>query len=514
MSAAAARYIAVLAAVLLATAGLAAAFGYVSVDSWYYMLLAQSLRDGHPLQLHGQYMAVYPLGYPALLALTAPLARPEVMMITAKLVNIALLGADVWLIWRASGQLAMATLIAVNPVTLGVAMYSWSENLELFAICAAICLIARLAEGADRTRLALLAGALIAGVFSRYFFSPFAFLLFVATWLVYGRRVAWRVFPAFCAAGAVYLAYQGVNWAVTGYATGMPRHAAPEAPLLLIRQFLTAFGWSGLKLAIAAALLCGLARCARRRGDEDRRAATLVLMAGLAFLALAFALRLRTYFDPFNTRTLGYGVVLLAAGLAGRYAAPRKAWPVAALVACGLFSVLFADDFAIPQDLHDLVTDPGDYSFPAASLAALRGPAPPADVIVSFQLPVTGLDDADVDNVPEVWYGPDVQTLAPLGAPDNPPEHVPAFLKRLAALHPKACAVDFTAFATAADFDAWLDARYLVDRRWSFHDFRYHKVKIDTLAPDMRASLRRAFVPGRYVACARAFQTGASAGQN
>ena len=118
------------------------------------------------------------------------------------------------------------------------------------------------------------------------FFSPFAFLLFVATWLVYGRRVAWRVFPAFCAAGAVYLAYQGVNWAVTGYATGMPRHAAPEAPLLLIRQFLTAFGWSGLKLAIAAALLCGLARCARRREDEDRRAATLVLMAGLAFLAL------------------------------------------------------------------------------------------------------------------------------------------------------------------------------------------------------------------------------------
>jgi hypothetical protein len=501
-------YLAVLAGLLCLTAGLAIAFGYISVDSWYYMLLAQGLRDGHPLQLHGQYMAVYPLGYPALLALTAPLARPEVMMITAKLVNIALLGADAWLIWRASGHVLMATLVAINPVSLVIAMYSWSENLELFAICASLYLIVRLAEAPDRLRLVLLAGALIAGVFSRYFFSPFTFLLFLAVWLVYDRRLALRVLPAFCAAGLVYLAYQGINWAVTGYATGMPRHAAPEAPLLLIRQFLTAVGWNGLKIAIAAALLAGIARLG---GDRDaapeREAASLVLGAGAAFLLLAFALRMRTYFDPFNTRTLGYGLVLIAAGLVGRLTPPHaRRLPVAALIACGLFSVVFADDFAIPQDLHDLVTDPEDYSFPAASLAQLRGhPPADADLIVSFQLPVTGLDATNVDNVPEVFYGPDTDTLAPLGAPDNPPEHVAAFTARLADMDDQACYVDFTPYASAADFAAYLNAQYLIDRRWSFRDWRFHKVKTDVLAPDMRARLRQGFVAGRYVPCAQVF---------
>ncbi|HWU49565.1 MAG TPA: hypothetical protein VN042_06790 [Asticcacaulis sp.] len=499
-------YIGSIAVLLLLTAGLAIAFGYISVDSWYYMLLAQGLRDGHPLQLHGQYMAVYPLGYPTLLALTAPLARPEVMMITAKLVNIALLGADAWLIWRASGHRLMASLIAINPVSLVIAMYTWSENLELFAICASLYLIVRLAQGPSRTRLVLLAGALIVGVFSRYFFSPFAFLIFLAVWFVYGRRVAWRVFPAFCAAGAISLAYQGINWAVTGYATGMPRHPAPEAPLLLIRQFLTAIGWNGVKVAIAAVLLAGIARWGwRRERGAPPRAADLIALAGLAFLALAFILRMRTYFDPFNTRTLGYGLVLLAAGLMGRAVPSGKGWPVAAVIACGLFSVIFADDFAIVQDLHDLIEDPGDYGFPAASLASLRGPPSGADVIVSLQLPVTGLDATNVDNVPEVWYGPDVQTIAPLGAPDNSPEGVAAFEKRLAKLHPRACRVDFTPFSAPSDFDAWLNARYLIDRRWSFRDLRFHKVKIDALSPDVRAVLQRGFVAGRLRPCAQVF---------
>jgi len=522
-----ATYVAVLAVFLCLTAGLAMAFGYISVDSWYYMLLAQSLRAGHPLQLHYAYLAVYPLGYPALLALTAPLARPEVMMITAKLVNVALLAADVLLIWRASKHLLMATLIALNPVSLMIAMYSWSENLELFAICAALYLIVRLSEGPDRGRLVLLGLALIVGVFSRYFFSPFAFLLFIAGLAVYGRKLAWRVFPAFCAAGAVYIAYQAINYALTGYPTGMPRNPAPEAPLLLVREFLTALGWNGLKVVIAAGLLAGIAYLGGRGTGGDRtgennpggetaqeaaprKAADLLLLAGLAFLALAFFLRFRTFFDPYNTRTLGYGVVLTAAGLIGRHVPAGNAagrWPVATLIACGLFSVVFADDFNIPQDIHDLITDPDDYSFPATSLAQLRGhPPADADLVVAFRLPVTNLDATNVDNVPEVFYGPDVDTIAPLGGPDNPPEHVPAFLARLADMDDRACYVDFTPFPSLTDFNTYLNAQALIDRRWSWRDFRYHKVKTGILAPDMRAWLRQAFVPGRYVPCGQTFR--------
>lgn len=516
LSPSALRYVAVLGLLLCLTAGLAIAFGYISVDSWYYMLLAQSIRDGHPLHLHGDYSAVYPLGYPSLLALTAPIARPEVMMITAKLVNVALLAADFVLIWRASRHLLMATLIVINPITLVIAMYSWSENLELFAICATIALVARLSRGPDIKALILLAGALIIGVFARYFFAPFAFLIFITILLAYGRTVAFRVFPAFCAAALVYLAYQGINWAITGYPTGMPRNPAPEAPLLLIREFMVACGWNGLKVVLAGGLLLLIARWRRWREDEPdtagRSVAAMILMMGLAFLALAFLLRFRTFFDPYNTRTLGYGIVLTFAGLVGRSIHPeanKSAWPLGALLACGLFSVVFADDFAIPQDIHDLITDPEDYSFPAASLGALRGHLPEdvehADLIVSFRLPVTNLDSTNVDNIPEVYYGPNMDIMAPLGGPDNPPEHVPAFMARIADMDPDSCFVDFTPYAKVADFDTYLNAQALIDRRWSFRDFRYHKVKVNVLAPDMRAWLRRAFVPGRYVPCVQAF---------
>ncbi|MDI7776475.1 hypothetical protein [Asticcacaulis sp. EMRT-3] len=506
MSSARSRYLAVLAAALCLAAGLAIAFGYISVDSWYYMLLARSLRDGHPLHLHHQYMAVYPLGYPLLLALTTPLARPEVMMITSKLANMALLAADFALIWRATRNLPVATLIVVNPVTLVIAMYTWSENLELFAICASLFLITNLAQDGKRRDLFLLAIVLIIGVFSRYFFGPLAFLIFAASWRVYGRKVAWRIFPAFCVAGLVYLSYQGVNWAVTGYPTGMPRGPAPEAPLLLIRDFLTAGGWNGLKVLIAAGLFLAFARrhvSLQRPARND--AATLILLTGLGFLALALVLRLRNYFDPFDTRTLGYGIVLTLTGLIGRYIhldeGNQPVWPVAALIACALFSVVFADDFALLQDIHDL---PDGYAFPAASLAQLKGHSPPANVIVSFQLPIAGLDSTNVDNINEVFYGPDVTVIAPLGGPDNTPESVPAFWHRLSALHPHTCYFDFTPFATAADFDTYLNAQNLIDRRWSWQDFRFHKVKMTALVPDMRVWLRHVFVAGRYLPCASA----------
>ena len=73
-------YLITVTGLLAGFAVLAALFGYISVDSWYYMLLAQALRHGQGCSLHGEYSAVYPCGYPAVLALTAPVASPAVMI--------------------------------------------------------------------------------------------------------------------------------------------------------------------------------------------------------------------------------------------------------------------------------------------------------------------------------------------------------------------------------------------------------------------------------------------------
>ena len=50
-------YLAAVAAILALSSGLAIAFGYISVDSWYYIFLADSLRHGQGCSLNGIYMA-------------------------------------------------------------------------------------------------------------------------------------------------------------------------------------------------------------------------------------------------------------------------------------------------------------------------------------------------------------------------------------------------------------------------------------------------------------------------
>lgn len=490
---------------------LAVLFGYISVDSWYYILLAEGLRHGQVCSLHAEYSAVYPCGYPAILALTAPVATPQVMMISSKIANLALLSASFWFILKATRQVAVAALVVLNPVSLLIFMYTWSENLLLFCLCGVVYALTLIHEG-QRGKWAsvLLTGFLVLGCFARYFWGPFAFLLFLAVWPAFGRRTAPKVLPAFCIAGCVFIVYQLINHEMTGFGTGMPRVAAPEAPLLLIRQFLIAFGENGLGVAVAAALMVGIAlrRWPDRRFilSEATRPALFILLAGLSFLALAFWLRFRTFFDPYNTRTIGYGAVLTIAGLVGVFLPGRPLrirWALIGMCACALFSLIYADEGALVEAIHDAFDA---YQFPASSLAALKSPGPQAsgfqapgsqaDVRVWFSLPVPGMDSANVDNVPEVWYGPDVTLITPLQGPGIVPETPSALLHRLDGLTDERCAFDFTPFATAADFQAWLGARTVVD-----HRLNGQTLSQPNLSPNMQRFLMSVFQPARLVPC-------------
>jgi hypothetical protein len=504
-------YLTTITGLLAGFAVLAILFGYISVDSWYYMLLAQALRHGQGCSLHGEYSAVYPCGYPALLALTAPVATPAVMMISSKIANLILLAASFWFVLKASRHVFMAALVVLNPVTLIIGMYTWSENLMLFCVCGTIYALSQI-HADDRKWLpcVLLTGFLILGCSARYIFGPFAFLLFLCAWPAFGLRTALRAFPSFCVAGLVFIAWQVFNHEVTGFATGMPRVPAPEAPLLLVRQFLIALGINGLGVLVAGLLLTGISirQLSRVRGGESTRSAALfVTLAGLSFLALAFILRLRTQFDPYNTRTIGYGVVLTIAGLVGLFVHIRKQdgmarpvvlWPVLAMCAAAVFSVAYADNGALIQSISDSFDD---FQFPATSLANLKSAGPPADVVVWFQLPVPGLDSANVDNIGEIYYGRNVTLLTPTQGENGLPETPAALLHQLDGLADKRCYFDFTPFATLADFQTYLSSGTLIDRRWVKLNEPWQEIDSPNLEQHMQSYLARIFQPGRLVPC-------------
>lgn len=502
-------YLIAVTSLLAVMALMAVLFGYISVDSWYYMLLAQALRHGQGCSLHGEYSAVYPCGYPAILALTTPIATPGVMMISSKVINLILLAASFWFVLKASRHVFMAALVVLNPVTLIIGMYTWSENLLLFCFCGVVFALSLIyADNRKWLPYVLLTGFLILGCSARYVFGPFAFLMFMCTWPAFGKQTALRVFPCFCIAGVAFVAWQVFNHELTGFATGMPRVTAPEAPQLLVRQFLIALGINGLGVLIAAILLIGVSfrQLSRVRGGEGARPAALfITLAGLSFLALAFALRLRTQFDPYNTRTIGYGIVLTIAGLVGLFvhirkqegmARPVTLWPVVAMCAAAVFSLAYADNGALVQSIMDSFDE---FQFPATSLAYLKSAGPPADAVVYFQLPVPGLDSANVDNIGEIYYGRDVTLLTPAQGEDGLPETPAALLGQVRGLANKRCYFDFTPFATAADFQTYLAGVTLIDRR--LVNGSWQNVERPNLEPHMQVWLARIFQPGRLVPC-------------
>ncbi len=83
-------YILAIFVVLAISAMLASAFGFLTVDSWNYLSLAQSIRDGNGCTVDGSYFAIFPCGYPLAIALTAPSHDIASLMMSSKLTNLVL----------------------------------------------------------------------------------------------------------------------------------------------------------------------------------------------------------------------------------------------------------------------------------------------------------------------------------------------------------------------------------------------------------------------------------------
>ncbi len=477
--------------------------------------------------MHGDYLGVYPCGYPLALALTAPAADHATLMVSSKITNLLLFVGSFWFTWKASRNILVAVTVALNPITLLIALYTWSENLELFCTCGVFYALARLNDAeATRPKIAgvfewcrdilpfarhdvksqvLLGVFLTLGCFTRYFFGPFAFLLFVAAWLSYGRILALRALPAFAVAAVAYAGYQGFNLLMTGYTTGMPRVHAPESAYYLLKTYVEAVQHDGWHMLKAAAILLVLAwpliSFTRVKAVRDRHAgAMMILYAGVAFTVLAFVLRARTLFDPFDTRTIGFGLVFLMAGVIGRFVRLKddRRWPAWAILASGLFSAVYADDTSILMALNTIPS--GQWAFAAGHVPDFLYKGPRPSVMVTFDIPEMPGKFWNVETIKQVYYG-DITLISPALAPDITPDTPKTLLAKLDIVGPRTCAFDFTPFPTLADFQAYLGSTTQVDE-----SFSPGQTPTVTSKPNWDPALQRYLLavvqPGKLVPCA------------
>jgi hypothetical protein len=488
---------------LLIAALFAAATGFTTPDSWHYLLLAQSIRHGLGCTEQGAYYAIFPCGYPLVLALVAPATDIATLLVSSKIANLALLFfAFVLLVRSPVGALA-SVLVVLNPVSIHIYQYTWSENLFLFALAASMWAVANI--HLDRNLLrngALLALFLITGCASRYFFGPFAVVMFVSIALTHGRRTALRVLPAFVAAAIFFVGYQAFNVMKTGFGTGMARIPAPETASLLGYAFVYEVAQNAASIGAAALVLLLLARARPLRwsrlapSTSAARSQCFLVLAGLGYLLLQFALRALTQYDPFSTRTIGYGLVFLLAGMAGLLLRPHDGLPLYAVVPYGILTILIAQGPSYA--LHPAALFDRHFDSALRDLQRYRSPPTNADLIVNLFLPRV---NPTMEGTSWIYYPSDKKIVTPKGAPYTAPETFAAFRARVLAQHPHSCVLDFTSFPAADVLNYYSEDAFPVDIRFGSNlaspelTWRYR------LDPTFRAYLRSRFRPGRYVDC-------------
>ncbi|MFC0397213.1 hypothetical protein [Paraburkholderia rhizosphaerae] len=506
MSTRVAYFLAMFVVLLMGTLA-ACAFGFMTVDSWNYLYLAQSILQGNGCTVDGAYFATFPCGYPLAIALTAPSHEIASLLLSSKATNLILALGGFRLLMKTFRNVLVPALIIVNPLSIGLYQFTWSENLFLFAFCGAVYAISRIQRSEKRYRnVALLAMFLMIGCSARYFFAPFAAFIFIGAWLAYGRYTALRALPGFVASAVVFVAYQQFNVHMTGFGTGIARIPAPETFGFLTLKFILQFAKEGVWFGVAAILFLWLARKqwswspqlgSAARGDNDARACGLLMVSGVGFLLLAFFLRTQTQYDLYSPRTVSYGLTFVAAASIGMLTRVRaRTYPAVPLALYGMFSLLVAQDLLLPLMLKDALS--GNYVFPSQAITRYHSEGTHADVIVTLKLPDVS---PTVDGFHDLYYPTGKSIVEISSAPYGIPDTVTDLKSHIASLHARSCVVDFTPFQTRKALQDYVDQTYPVE--FSFTSLTQLLNTIER--PDFDASLKdyllRIFQPGRFAPC-------------
>lgn len=476
--------------------------GYVSPDSWNYLRLANALIEQGSCSINGEYFSVFPCGYPASIALISTLSAGLDTFAASKISNLIFLSASFFLIHRASGNLLLSFLIIVNPITLDLYHFTFSENAFLFSFSLSFYTISKIHKHGITPHYAiLLTLALIFGISARYAFGPFAFLMFITCIIVYGKSTSLKIFPYFALAGITYISYLAFNHYQTGYSTGMPRIPAPESLSFLIMYFGYFNALSFLKIAIAASPviyvirseLISTIKAPSLPENIKNNPLSFIFVLGSIFLIVLFYLRTQTQYDLYNARTAGYSLVFIyASAITYIFNKNTPVLKTSHIVLTAILSILVSQ----PKDYFKTVTGTQTYIDFSELMDAYTSKIENASAVYS---PLTPAPAEHISVNKSAFYNGAAIIEADM-APYYEPDTLSSFNSKIAQ-YKEGCFYDFTHINDKDQLDKKLSETFRSGIGFRGSSFMPEIVHTPRLTEELRQHLHSVFIPGKAVPC-------------
>jgi hypothetical protein len=359
---------------------------HISPDSTNYLRAAQSLRDGYGLYVNAAagdtrtYFSIWPIGYPAMIALISLITGTEIYL-ASKILSVIILGIICGIFYCRFKKTAWVyALIITNFGFLQIFWYTWSEQPFILGLVWISCVSADILKS-ENIRIRHYISICLASLFlffSRYVGAFSAGVIGLLALYCFGtgisRRIKERIKKALLLSAAalvaavVMTAYLYVNKLKSGYATGTERVPIKEHPIVLflqlclsqIREMENVFSTFFTLNHAMAIILCmaGVAACflffRRHNGRRYISAQAFSFLAiGLLYWCSIVAMRFSAAFDGFSYRLLFPASALFLLGIISIALNYRSAWIdkinagyfkyiAAAVIAASLFSYSFA----------------------------------------------------------------------------------------------------------------------------------------------------------------------------
>jgi len=202
------------------------------MDSMYYLKAAENLLNGQGLQtplnhqIEGeeiiQYFAIWPIGYPLLIA-TVGLLIPNLLW-ASKVVNLLFLGGIVVLLQKRFGKNGpWAAMAFVSYGMMEVFSHTWSEGPFLFFVLAFVFLLEKEDLSTSWIKFTLILIALFTLRYAGIIFWGFLFFLTIYRYFILKLKNQKYLWYALSISTLYIGTYLGFNYWQTGYLTGAAR---------------------------------------------------------------------------------------------------------------------------------------------------------------------------------------------------------------------------------------------------------------------------------------------------
>jgi len=489
--------------------------GFLSPDSRNYLDLAKSISDKSEINLNGEYHAVWPFGYPYLISAVYKFTNLNSYILASKIANFFCLSLSFIFLIKTFKNNSTSILFIINPVILHIYQFTWSENLFLLATTG---LILQLKLSYEKkitfARFFWLTFFIILGCTSRYIFAPFTFLIWICFYFCYDKKISFKILPSFIIGGIFFIIYLFFNINKTGFATGMVRITAPESFIYLLIYFIRPLIEISFLLIINILIFYLFLNYGKnyrlakinflnlfKNIPMSKKKLTLFLMLiGLNYLFLSFILRLNVWFDKYDIRTIGLGLIFLFSGICVLFFKDKekKNKIIYALIISSIFSFLSSNNIlAIWKSLQER-------SFISAENIIFKNISGVKNKVV-FSSNLYNSNTLFIAGGSE-YYGKETIVEQWRQWPSNKIENLESFISRIEKYKNNDCVFDFTQFAEINDLIKKLNVKIATNIEFSISKNPLKITYFNLMNPEVKEFIIKAYSPKDTVNCREALK--------